>query len=384
MRIGFVCNEYPPAPHGGVGVYVKTMAEALVRRGHFVKVIGAYPKLTGVTEDTVNGVKLFFIPAIENGKRTPFFQQRLSLARKTRKLVQREGIDIIEIPEGGGWSMFFRLPCPVVIRLHNLAPYFARQTGKRRGGMIALMENLALRRADGISAVSQFIAREALDLYPFGRLKFKTLKVIYNGIDTDLYSPVPYAERVPGRIVFAGTLKPIKGVETLLAAFSLLAEKRLDCQLHLYGKDTMLNGNSYLNHLFSKLIPHDRLRERIHHAGAISPQKMPLTYGAASVCVFPSFAESFGLVAAEAMSCGRPVIYGNATAGPELIDHGRTGYLCTPDNPEELSDLIFHCLDNPEEAERIGFAATSKVKKQFSLEQTLNHTLQFYEKIISR
>jgi glycosyltransferase involved in cell wall biosynthesis len=379
MNIGFVCHEYPPAPHGGLGVFVKTMAEALAQRGHKVVVAGLYPKTTLPMTAEENSVTVMRFPVPRRGGRASFLVQRWQLARTMHQLVRQENLEIIEVPEGGGWSIFFNSACPVVVRLHSLTPFFYRQFGRRRGRLTNLAENLALRRADKISAVSRFVAREAIGLYPWARLTAKNIEVIYNGIDDQFFSQVLYSQRVPGRIVFAGTVKPMKGVETLLKAFAQVALHLREASLSIYGKDTLIHGSSYLDSILTPLNFTPEILARLHYDGPLPAQDMPSAYASASVCVFPSFAESFGLVAGEAMSCARPVIYTRLTAGPELIEDGVSGFLCDPSDPDELAHIIMNVLTRPQQAELVGLAAASRVRTHFSLQLCVEKTLEFYK-----
>ncbi|MDD3580661.1 MAG: glycosyltransferase family 4 protein [Desulfobacca sp.] len=380
MKICFICNEYPPAPHGGVGIYVKTLSERLAKKGYKPIVIGMYPKTWHPLISEENGVRIFRLPMTEaGGHRAGFFVNRLKLAQRVYHLSKKEKLEIVEAPEGGGWSMFFKHTCPNIIRLHNLAPYFSWQEGRSRGRLTVLAETIAFRKATKISAVSKFIAKETLKLYPYARLKTKGIKVIYNGIDTDLFVKAPYQERDMGRIMFAGTIKAVKGIKTLFKAFDIVGRESPDYLLYLYGKDTYIAGGSYLMKTLDSTLQDGNVKERIRYVGPVPGNELPSAYAKASVCVFPSFAESFGLVAAEAMSCARPVIYSNATAGPELIEDKKTGHLCNPADYRQLADIILHTLRNPSDAEAIGLAAAERIRNFFSLERCIEENLKYYE-----
>ena len=201
MKICFVCNEYPPEPHGGVGTFVQTIAHALSDRGHSISVVGLYPKIQSNTFYSDGDVKVYKLPRTNTNIRLSIFTGRLHLADFIHQLNQKEKFDIIEAPEGGGWSLFVRLDCPLVIRLHNTAPIFSKQQSiHNRGHLINLLEGLSIRRCSRVVGVSKFIFTAALRLYPFSHMKSRTQNVIYNGIDIELFTFYPYEKSIPGRI----------------------------------------------------------------------------------------------------------------------------------------------------------------------------------------
>lgn len=383
MNICFVCNEYPPAPHGGVGIFVATVAAALIAEGHHVQVIGIYRDITSAAPDKTGTIPVLRIPSCKVAGRMGFILDRFRLASTVHRLVKVEHFDIVEAPDGAGLTAFFRPACPLLVRLHNAAPYYAAKAGVSRGQLTRWAENRALRRADAISAVSNFIADQACSLYPGAGLDRQTIRVIYNGVDTQRFKSIPYDLRDRGRVLFAGTLKPIKGVESLLRAFNQMLPDNPGASLHIYGKDTDIGGKSYFRTLLESEWYSDHARSSTVYHGVMAQEKMPQEYGAASVCVFPSLAESFGLVAAEAMSCGRPVIYSNRTTGPELIDNDRTGFLCDPECPVEIARAIGSVLSNPTQAASIGQAAAASVRERFAIRTCTEKTLQFYRECIA-
>jgi len=95
--------------------------------------------------------------------------------------------------------------------------------------------------------------------------------------------------------------------------------------------------------------------------------EMPLVYNASDVVVIPSRIETFGLSAAEAMACGKPVIATNAGALPELIQNNVNGILYTPGEIDELAKEILEVLSNRRKAEKLGEEAAKSIRnKQLS------------------
>lgn len=386
MRLLFVCNEYPPAPHGGVGVFVKNIANALARRGHKVFVVGVYNSVDSFLVEKDADVMVYKLPIILRSRITHInsLQARWNLASFVHKLVRDEGIEIVEAPEGGGWSLFIQKKKPVIVRLHNSSPIFYQNSKtQKRGRFTYWIETLAIRRASRIVAVSRYILEALTPLYPYARIKKgKRPTVIYNGIRTDFFQEISDVEEIPYRIAFAGTIKPMKNLEKLLDAFSVVLEKYPQAQLHIAGKDTLVNGESYWQVLSSSLS--EMVLSHIEYHGTFPYVEMPAFFALAQVCVFPSVVESFGLVAAEAMACGRPVIYTENGPGPELIDHGVDGFLVDTSSSDAIAQQIIEVFDFPEQAMQVGQQAAKKIKKCFSEERVIEENLNLYQDCLSK
>jgi len=84
------------------------------------------------------------------------------------------------------------------------------------------------------------------------------------------------------------------------------------------------------------------------------------------IIVCPSRFEGFGLVAAEAMACGKPVIASNTGGLPEIIDDRETGFLVQPEDPVAMAEALTELIDNPALREKLGAAGRRKVGEKFS------------------
>jgi D-inositol-3-phosphate glycosyltransferase len=103
-----------------------------------------------------------------------------------------------------------------------------------------------------------------------------------------------------------------------------------------------------------------------HHisfVGAVEHDELPLYYNAADVCVVPSYYESFGLVAVEAMACGTPVVASRVGGLASTISDGRTGYLIPWRCPEPFAERLELLLDNDELRASFGRAAREAVER---------------------
>ena len=382
MRILYICNEYPPEPHGGVGSFVKSISKELSNLGHKVYVLGAYKNLKQIKIQKEGKVIVTKIPLLDKRNRVNFFLNRLKLAKYVRGMVLQHNIDIIETPEDDGWSMFFNVKIPWITRLHNPSPIYSQNSSKNRGTLTRLAELISISRTDNIIAVSEFIRDASLNIYRKSSISSKTIPVIYNGIDTNLFNFSPYEDREVGRIVFAGTIKPMKNIEKLLKAYSLVSKEEVDVSLHLFGKDTIFSGESYYELMTKNLC--NVLKKNITYHGRVPHENLPPEFAKASICVFPSHIESFGLVAAEAMACGRPVIYSENGPGHELINDGLDGLLCNVENEYDISEKILFLLKYPTKAKTLAVNARNKIVEKFALPKIINENLSYYESCINQ
>jgi len=183
------------------------------------------------------------------------------------------------------------------------------------------------------------------------------ISVIPCGIDLSLFHPInrQSARHVCGlpdkiTLLFVGRPDPIKGLENLLQACSMLSPDK-DYQLLVIGC-----GNRYMSDLWQSAgrDRDDRIKDRVIFVGPVDHEKMYLYYNAADLCVIPSYYESFCLTALESIACGTPVL---ATRVGEISQISRLSPLCKiiPDNsPGNLAQHIgiflegnFTCRDRP-------------------------------------
>lgn len=381
----FLCDEIPPAPQGGIGSFVCDIGQELVRAGHAVTTVGLYEAPLGGAEDNLGGMRVIRLDKSGGRGRFAFLADRVRVARTVRRLWVDGSIDIVEAPESGAWSVFLPAKVPCVVRLHSSVRY-AVANGRigRRGRMLTLAENIAIRRSSSLVAVSQWVAAQAPRDYRGAGLARRTIEVIYNGVDLTLFVEQPWCDRVPGRIVFAGTVKAQKGILSLLKAFSLVCSKDPEASLVMAGRDTYVDGRSYFERCVREAALPPSLMRRVEYMGSVPRERLPSLYGSAAVCVFPSLGESFGLTAIEAMACMRPVVYTSTTAGPEVVDDGETGLLASPDDPDQIARQILRALSDDEYVNRLAGAGARQVRLRFSQEACARSSLELYCRLVGQ
>jgi D-inositol-3-phosphate glycosyltransferase len=181
--------------------------------------------------------------------------------------------------------------------------------------------------------------------------------VIPCGVDTDLFQPMARAmakdllELGPDPLLlYVGRLQPIKGLETLLQAMTLLGGA---AKLLIIGGDQDEPENGHAFHLRERVAALG-LTRRVRFLGAQPQHRLRLFYAAAEATVMPSYYESFGMVALEAMACGSPVVASRVGGLTTTIKDGVTGHLVAEGDPAALARRLAGLLSDRQERDRLG------------------------------
>ncbi len=228
MHIGFITNEYPPLPSGGIGTSIRNLGRALVQQGHRVTVVGWGQKI----EFEDQGVKVRFLQETHTPK-MGWLLNRNFAAHELNRMVREEGLDIVEAPDWGGLSAGMNLDCPLVICCNGSDTYFGSLLGYRPRLSVWLAEWLGLHRANGIIGVSKFTANKTQRIFHIA----SPFQVIPNSIDLNLY-PKEFGKTEDDLILYFGTLVRKKGVLDLATIFSKIVEKNEFAHMLLIGRDT--------------------------------------------------------------------------------------------------------------------------------------------------
>jgi D-inositol-3-phosphate glycosyltransferase len=211
--------------------------------------------------------------------------------------------------------------------------------------------------ADRVIAAN-LVEREHLEQYYGARRE--TIAIIPCGVDAELFSPLDPATAKtqlglpPGALLlFVGRLTPIKGLETLLQSMCQLDPRPT---LLLIGGDQDEPQAGHVSHL-KALVGELGLGETVRFLGAQPQHRLRLYYAAADATVMPSYYESFGMVALEAMACGSPVIASRVGGLTTTVRDGVTGLLVPEGDPIALADAIARVLGEPDLRRRLGWEA---------------------------
>lgn len=269
------------------------------------------------------------------------------------------------------YGIFFRRPgVPLVLTLHG---FFLDTAMMRYSTLLQRIHyqtdlrwftRASLNAASSVTAVSRFMADIARKELGFSQ----KIQVIYNGIDTAEFSPPlkkPASKTL--RVLYAGNLHRRKGAFLLPdIAQKLNPGIRIDYARGLKSK--------------SSLPPAPNLTD----LGNVPLREMPALYPQYDLLLFPSVREGFGLVVAEAMSCGLPIVASNTSAIPELVVDGRGGLLCEPGNAKDFAEKINLLAEAPESRREMGEFNRSRVEQYFTRERMICEYSELFEKILDR
>ncbi len=399
MNILYLCDEYPPGQHGGIGTSVRLLARAMVKLGHNVIVAGLYsPGYGGEDYYEDEGVKVYRFRAIfynnwagdqqsiavqitnrilkYTGLMDCNIKRSLSAYKiHLEKLVADHYIDIVEMPDYNDYTRFCSsyisfptLSVPVIVKLHGSLTYFGKEAGKPVAAHIFKIEQAILNQAAAISSVSKYTANRSAVYFSYS----KEIKVLYNGINTKAEANLPV--KTPNQVVFTGSLVKRKGLFQLLKAWNKVNELVPQAILIILGKGPQRKALVNLD---------KKARSSVKFMGHVTNERLFGYLMKSCVSVFPSYTESFSLAPMEAMTCGTAVVISNRCAGPELIDDKQNGLLINPDDTDQITSAILFLLNNENECERLAQNGKTKVDKYFDIETIAAKNLAFYSKVVN-
>ena len=313
---------------------------------------------------------------------------------KLKELCKKRRFDVVHDNQGLGYGLLLmkRLNIPVVATIHHPLPIdrqadleqasgFRQRWRIRRFYSFIRMQAFVARRLDRIITVSQSSAK---DTGLFFKVPADNIRVVYNGIDTEIYSMNEEAsQNRAGLIMVANTDDRKKGVLYLLQALQLLREDGIKLTI----VDDAERHSSYIEDVGplpsygSKLVRKLNLDGMVHFTGRLTREELAQHYAAAQIAVVPSLYEGFGLPAAEAMACGVPVISTTGGALPEVV--GDAGILVPPRNADALAAAIKQLLNDKQAQQRMSEAGRKRVKEKFSWERAARKTVEVYQEVLA-
>ncbi|KJD33410.1 glycosyl transferase family 1 [Tamlana nanhaiensis] len=380
MNIGFITPEYPHekvAHAAGIGTSIKNLAMALVKKGVGVFVIVYNQNASEVFND--NGVEIHCIAK----KKFPYlgwYFNRKYLQKQINKIVVEKQIDVLDAPDWTGITAFMRFKVPLVIRFHGSDAYFCKLEGRQQKFKNFVFEKKALRKADAFIAPTNFAGEETLKFFGLNKTKIKNIP---NGILLNQFNNETPKIYDKNTILYVGTIIRKKGVFELAEIFNKVIEQNPEAKLILIGSDSAdIQTEEKSTYKLVKSLFSGKAKEQVHYLGKIPYDDVKNQIKKAQVCVFPSFAETLGMVTIEAMALQKPVVNTSIGWAKELIDDGENGFLIHPTNINLYAQKIIELLNNASLCETIGKAARIKVEETFDIDEIANINLNYFKSVI--
>jgi len=414
MKIAVLVYEYPPKIVGGLGTYAAEITRKFVLLDHDVSVFtmnddtGSLPtrelwrgieihrplhidvsdSLPDVIAEDVKkwgrGIQLFSKILVYN---------YLSASKLINELVRQEEFDYDLVVAHdwlsviGGIAIKKELGLPLVFHMHST------EKGRTSGNGSDVVSNIEQRggqMADLVITVSHAMKDELTE----SGFPNEKIKVCYNGVDPEKYSPKQVSEEKKKELrrgyglgendlmtLFIGRLVWVKGVDKLIMAMPEVLKKVPNTKLVIVGLGDM---QDYLQALVNKLKLQDVVKFRFEF---VPEEERIAHYAACDVAIFPSLYEPFGIVALEAMSMEKPVVVGATgisgmrevvlPSGPD-----QCGFHVNPNDPMDIAWGVTSAIGNPDWKIKLGQNGRKRVLENFSWDVAAQRTIQLYSELI--
>jgi glycosyltransferase involved in cell wall biosynthesis len=313
----------------------------------------------------------------------PFAFSVRALRALAARLRAGAAYDVVHDVQCLGWGVLGMraLGLPVVSTVHHPLTVdrrasFARDTSFREALGTATfypvgMQSRVARRLDRLLTSSHASARQIVRDF---RVDPARIRMLANGVDTQLFAPDPQVQRDPDEILcVARASDPNKGVKTLIEALPHLPlAVRLTLVDEFHPRNPALVRARQLG-----------CADRVQLVGPLSVEELVARYRRAALVVVPSRYEGFGLPAAEAMACGTPVVASASGALPEVLEAAGGGVLVPRDAPEALADGIRRLLERPEQRAALGARGREGVVAAYSWPRIAERTAEVYAELAS-
>ena len=378
MKIGITC--YPT--NGGSGVVATELGLELAQRGHEIHFISyAQPIRLNAPQPNIHYHEV-------EVSRYPLFDYPpydLALATRMAEVSELYDLDLLHV--------HYAIP-------HSVSALLARQmlAAKPRGRRLPFVTTLhgtditlvgldrsylpitrfSIEQSDGVTAVSQYLRDRTLREFDIKN----NIQVIYNFVNCDMYlRPVdaaelrkeyaPKGERILAHI---SNFRPVKRVTDTIEIFDRV-RKQVPCKLLLMGDGPDRSPAEWL--AVQKGIHDDVLflgkQDQIH-------EKLAL----ADILLLPSELESFGLAALEAMACEVVPIATRAGGIPEVVEHGKTGFLADVGDVDTMARYALDLLGNETRLREMGKVCRAAARSRFCASKIIPEYENFYRRVLER
>jgi glycosyltransferase involved in cell wall biosynthesis len=355
----------------GIGTYIRNLVRHLARIDRSTEyVLIVQPADIEIPSELGDNFR-----AVPDWSRAYSVREQLSVPLDLR----REGIDLFHAPH---YVLPPLTPCKSVVTIHDCIHLRFPQYLPNRLAYVYARSSMwvATHRASRVMTVSETSKRDILRYFHVPDTK---IDVIYNAIDERLLEPPSETEIAQVReryqlnapfVLYAGNIKPHKNLERLIEAFNTLRRGALEnVKLLIIGDEI----SKYAT--LRRAVQRHKLHKHVRFFGFVSDKTLASLYHLASVFVFPSLYEGFGLPPLEAMAAGTPVITSNVSSLPEVV--GDAALLIDPYEPDEIAAAMRRVLTEPGLREEMRARGLARVN-QFSWDRSIHRVREIYDEVL--
>ncbi|QTH60685.1 glycogen synthase [Corynebacterium hindlerae] len=390
MRVGMMTKEYPPEIYGGAGVHIAELTR------YMREITEVDVHCMGAPRDEANVFVHGVDPELKDANASI-----QTLSTGLRMANAASNVDVVHSHTwyaGLGGHLAARLyDIPHVATAHSLEPHRPWKREQLGGGyeVSSWSEKNAMEYADAVIAVSARMKDAILDAYP--RIEPDKVRIVLNGIDTQLWQPRPTFEENPQSVLkelgvdperpivaFVGRITRQKGVGHLVKAAKLF-DDGVQLVLCAGAPDTpeiAAETKALVEELQAQ-------RDGIFWVQEFLPKdKIQEILTAADTFVCPSIYEPLGIVNLEAMACGTAVVASDVGGIPEVVVDGTTGTLVhydesDPDGFERgIAEAVNKMVADRDNAQKMGQAGRERAVNDFSWATIAQQTVDVYKSLM--
>jgi glycosyltransferase involved in cell wall biosynthesis len=362
LKVLHVIYDDPQNPWvaGGGAVRVLELYRRLAGRVDATVASGSFP---GARDETIDGVRYLRL-----GAEKPYAWSRLTYAAAANRLLRTAEYDAAVFDFSTYTPIFMPADRPSGITVHHVTGPSARDRwGPVLAPALTGMERAMIRRARRLTATSTAtfeLLRGIVD-------PATPIDLVYAGVPDELFA----LERRPeDYLLYFGRLDIIqKGLDTLLGAVALLVAERPHLELRMAGrgKDT-----ERVRQMAREL----GIERNVRMLGAVDEAERQRLFAGAAVQLMPSRFEGFGMVAAEAMAAGVPLVAAAAGSLPEVVAPSEGGVLVPAGDAPALAAAVAALVDDPAARERLS-ATARRSAERFRWDAVADRHYEFLEKL---
>ncbi|TXD81689.1 glycosyltransferase family 4 protein [Subsaximicrobium wynnwilliamsii] len=380
MNIAFLTPEYPHPKVGhsaGLGTSIGNLSKELARQGHniYVFVYGQKESLD-FNDESVN----IYLIGDKNYNFAKWFRYRKHIQKYVQTVIDIHNITILEVPDWTGISAFMRFSVPIVMRFHGSDTYFCHLEKRQQKMKNRWFEQLAVNKAEAFIAPTSFAGQLSKRLFKIQ--DDKPVATIHYGLQLENFINTNPSSYEAHTVLYIGTLIRKKGVFELPEILKHVKKQVPNAKLLIIGSDApdIVSGNTSTWELLKNSFETSLLRD-VHYFGKKPYHEVQEAIKTSHVCIFPSFAETLGMVTIESMALQKPVVNSSIGWAQELIIDRETGFLVHPKDHVLFAERIISLLQNKDKCLTIGKAARSLVEDRFDIRKQAVKNIQFYQDI---